>query len=87
MSTRKDQISFAKYCFPIVFGDNEYYNSLSVNGQEYENPQVRDAVHFLLQEEMKTFAPSSSYLKHLPYPTLKYANSLMLEVNCHTVDI
>ena len=48
--------------------------------KEYDIPQVRDAVHALLQEEMNSFAPSSSYLKHLPYPTLKFTNSPMLQV-------
>lgn len=48
---------------------------------------VRDAVHFLLEEEMKTFAPSSSYLKHLPYPSLKYTNALFLEVNSMTFTV
>ena len=54
--------------------------------QEYDIPQVRDAVHALLQEEMNSFAPSSSYLKHLPYPNLKFTNSPMLQVKKNLTD-
>ena len=54
--------------------------------QEYDIPQVRDAVHALLQEEMNSFAPSSSYLKHLPYPNLKFTNSPMLQVTTNLTD-
>lgn len=58
---------------------SEVNSSLAYIDKEYENPQVKNAVHMLLQEEMRQFTPSSSYLKHLPYPTLKFSNSIMLQ--------
>jgi hypothetical protein len=43
---------------------------------------VKEAVQAMIQEEMQSFAPSSSaYLAHLPYPKLKFANSAALQVS------
>ena len=42
----------------------------------YDNPQMKEIIHGLIADEMRSFTPSTTYLAHLPpYPTLKFANS------------
>ena len=50
--------------------------------KEYSNPVVQQAVHALISEEMRTFAPSKAkYLSHLPYPEVQFKRSPLLQVN------
>jgi pre-mRNA-splicing factor SPF27 len=48
------------------------FDSLPYIDKEYDHPMVSQAVHSLIEEEMKTFRPpADKYLGHLPYPELK----------------
>ena len=44
----------------------------------YDQPHVKEIVHAMIAEEMRSFTPASNYLSHLPYPSLKFANSTAL---------
>jgi hypothetical protein len=44
----------------------------------YDQPHVKEIVHAMIAEEMKSFTPATNYLAHLPYPSLRFANSTAL---------
>ena len=45
----------------------------------YDHPHTKEVIHAMLAEEMRSFTPSNNYLSHLPYPHLKFANSIALQ--------
>lgn len=47
---------------------------------EYENPQMKDRVTALVQEEMRNFTPSD-YLSHLPAPKTSYPTGSLLSMH------
>mmetsp|Transcript_4509 Transcript_4509/g.6914 ORF Transcript_4509/g.6914 Transcript_4509/m.6914 type:complete len:213 (+) Transcript_4509:135-773(+) len=55
------------------------FDALPYIDKEYEHPAVQDAIHALIADEMRSFAPSKNYISHLPYPRLKFANSAVLQ--------
>lgn len=44
----------------------------------YDHPHVKEVVHAMIAEEMRSFTPATNYLSHLPYPSLIFANSTAL---------
>ena len=45
----------------------------------YDHPHTKEVIHAMLADEMRSFTPSNNYLSHLPYPHLKFANSIALQ--------
>jgi hypothetical protein len=60
---------------------SEYeFESLPYIDNEYDHPIVSELVHSMIASEMKTFTPDERlYLAHLPYPSLKFSNSVALQ--------
>ena len=52
---------------------------LATMDYNYDHPQTKEVIHAMLAEEMRSFTPSNNYLSHLPYPHLKFANSIALQ--------
>ena len=44
----------------------------------YDHPHVKEVVHAIIAEEMKSFTPATNYLAHLPYPSLRFTHSTAL---------
>ena len=44
----------------------------------YDHPHVKEIVHAMISEEMKSFTPATNYLAHLPYPSLRFTHSTAL---------
>lgn len=54
------------------------FDALPLIDREYDHPEIREAVNDLITNEMRTFTPPD-YLAYLPYPSVKFDKSSLLQ--------